>query len=123
LSYPDLTLFSENFENSSFFTVGDFDLSLNGTSLDIISNNISIFYIDGNVEHLTIGFFAGAGRFEGADLEANTVEVFHRGSNDMIVNPQISITGELRSTGDLILMSQPDSIAVQQFYTGEIIIN
>ncbi len=72
-------------------------------------------------ENLNVGFFAGSGRFEGRELIAQNVDVFHRGSNDMIVNPQQSLTGEIRSTGDLIAVNQPPTVDVEQFYTGRLI--
>lgn len=121
LNYPDLKLISEDFNALQEFTVGDFRLQVNSTSIQIVSNNISSYYISGQSENLNIGFFAGAGRFEGADLIAQNIDVFHRGSNDMIVNPQQSLTGELRGTGDLISLNQPSIVEVHQFYIGQLI--
>ncbi len=68
----------------------------------MISNNLSFYYIDGVVETLYVGFYSGSGRFEAENLIAQNVIIFHRGTNDVIVNPQQSLTGELRGTGDLI---------------------
>lgn len=121
LNYSDLTLISEDFNTYQDFTVGDFRIHINSNNLVIISNNISTFYLSGQTEDLNVGFFAGAGRFEGAELIAQNVNVFHRGSNDMIVNPQQSLTGELRGTGDLISLNQPAVIEIQQFYTGQLL--
>lgn len=122
LKFNSLTLISEDFNVPGSFTVGDFRLAVNLTTLRIVTNNISSFYITGQTENLNIGFFAGAGRFEGENLIAQNVNVFHRGSNDMIVNPQQSLTGELRSTGDLISVNHPPIVDVEQFYTGQLII-
>jgi len=47
--------------------------------------------------------------------------VYHRGSNDMIVNPQISLTGELRGTGNLISLNTPPIVEIDQLYTGQLI--
>jgi Putative auto-transporter adhesin, head GIN domain len=121
LNYNDLTLISEDFNAPGSFTVGDFRLTINSTRLRVVANNISFFYISGQVENLSIGFFAGASRFEGRNLIAQNVDVFHRSSNDMVVNPQQSITGELRSTGNLIAVNQPPIVTVEQFYTGQLI--
>ncbi|NND53288.1 MAG: DUF2807 domain-containing protein, partial [Flavobacteriaceae bacterium] len=79
LNYPNLILNSEDFNEPDSFTVGDFNLQLNSIAVQIISNNISTFYISGQTENLNVGFFAGAGRFEGSDLIAQNVQVFHRG--------------------------------------------
>lgn len=123
LTFPQLNLISEDFNAPGSFTVGDFKLEINNDKLNIVSNNISSFYITGTTNNLFIGFYAGAGRFEGQDLIAQNVDVFHRGSNDMIVNPQISLSGELRGTGDLISVNEPPTVNVEQFYTGELIFN
>jgi hypothetical protein len=40
LTYPSLRLFSEDFNEATDFTVGDFRLSINSESLHITSNNI-----------------------------------------------------------------------------------
>ncbi len=120
LAFQDLSLISEDFNENVEFTVGDFRLSLDSENLDIISNNISSFYIDGEVENLFVGFFSGSGRFEGENLIAQHVEVNHRGSNDMIVNPQLSLTGILRGTGNLISVNEPPMVDVERVYTGQL---
>lgn len=121
LTFNDLTLISEDFNAPGSFTVGDFRLDVDCTKLTVVANNISSFYISGQVDELFVGFYSGAGRFEGDNLIAQSVEVFHRGSNDMIVNPQQTLTGELRGTGDLISVNEPPIIDVEQFYIGELI--
>lgn len=123
LNYNTLNLFSEDFNAVGTFTVGDFRLQLNTTNLRIAANNISSFYISGATENLFVGFYSGSGRFEGSNLIAQNVEVYHRGSNDMIVNPQLSLTGELVGTGDLISVNIPVTVSVQQYYTGQLIFN
>ena len=121
LNYENLALFSEDFNGESEFTVGDFRLTINSENLSIISNNLSFFYIDGAVNNLFVGFYAGAGRFEGVGLTAQNVDVYHRGSNDMVVNPQLTLTGELRGTGDLISVNEPPLVDVEQIYIGQLI--
>ncbi|MEZ4795615.1 MAG: head GIN domain-containing protein [Flavobacteriaceae bacterium] len=121
LTYPNLRIISEDFFEPENFTVGDFRLQVEVDKLNAVANNISSFYISGTVNNLIIGFFSGAGRFEGENLIAQNIEVFHRGSNDMIVNPQMSLSGELRGTGNLISVNQPPMVNVQQFYTGALI--
>lgn len=120
LAYQDLSLISENFNENVDFTVGDFRLSVDSEYLDIISNNISSYYIDGEVENLFVGFFSGSGRFEGENLIAQHVEVNHRGSNDMIVNPRLSLTGILRGTGNLISVNEPPIVDIERIYTGQL---
>lgn len=123
LNYPNLILVSEDFvEEDAYHTDGDFNIQVNCNSLDVVTNNLSNIFVSGSVNDLTIGFYAGDSRFEGANLVAQNIEIFHRGSNDMILNPQLSLTGEIRSTGDVIVVNEPETLNVQQFYTGQLII-
>jgi len=122
LSYPSLSLISEDFnEDNGGNLTGTFHIEVDTQRLGIVSNNIASFFISGNVETLFVGFYSGTGRFEGADLIAQDIEVFHRGTNKMILNPQQSISGELRSTGDVIAMNRPSLIDVQEYFTGTLI--
>ncbi|MBV7269489.1 DUF2807 domain-containing protein [Winogradskyella sp. WHY3] len=123
LSYPNLSLISEDVNENVAFTVGDYRLSINNQNLNIISNNISSFYINGNTDNLSVSFFSGSGRFEGEDLIAQNVVISHRGSNDMIVNPQLSLTGLIRGTGDVISVNEPPLVDVEEIYIGELIFN
>jgi len=121
LNYESLVLNSEDFNEDTEFTVGDFRLSVASENISIASNNLSFFYLEGAVTNLFIGFYSGSGRFEGENLVAQNVDVFHRGSNDMIVNPQQSLTGELRGTGNLISINEPPVVDIDCFYTGKLI--
>jgi hypothetical protein len=120
LNYNSLMLFSEDFIGESEFTVGDFRLTVDSGNLNIASNNISFFYLDGTVENLFVGFYSGSGRFEGENLVAQNVDVYHRSSNDMVVNPVQSLTGELRGTGNLISVNEPPVVEVDRIYTGQL---
>jgi len=120
LNYETLTLYSEDFNGGSEFTVGDFRLTINSEDMAIVSNNLSFFFIDGTVDNLSVGFYSGSGRFEGENLVAQNVDIYHRGTNDMVVNPQLSLTGELRGTGNLISVNEPPLVDVERIYTGQL---
>lgn len=121
LEFNTLKLFSEDFNAPESYTTGDFRLEVNCEELRIISNNLSSQYITGNVEVLNVFYAGGAGRFEGANLIAQEVIINHRGSNDIIINPQESLTGQIRGTGDLISVNQPPIVDIEQIYTGQLI--
>lgn len=123
LNFDDLALLSENFNFPDTFPIGDFRLNLDVENLRVVSNNLSFFYLSGEAENLNINFVAGDGRFEGEDLIAQNVSIFHRGSNDMIVNPQESITGTIFSTGDVISVNQPPIVEVEEVFNGRLIFN
>jgi len=122
LNYSNLTLVSEDF-NATYVTHtdGDFNLEVNCDRIDIVFNNLSRVFISGFVNNLFIGFYSGDARFEGVNLVAQNINIFQRSSNDMIVNPQQSLTGEIRGTGDVISLNRPPIIDVEEFYTGKLI--
>jgi hypothetical protein len=122
LNYSNLTLVSEDF-NATYVTHtdGDFNLQVNCNRIDIVFNNLSRVFISGFVNNLFIGFYSGDARFEGANLVAQNINIFQRSSNDMIVNPQQSLTGEIRGTGDVISLNRPPIVDVEEFYTGKLI--
>lgn len=123
LNYPDLALNSEDFgAEGKYQTNGDFKLEINCTNLKITNNNLSHMFLNGTVENLTLGFYAGNSRFEGRHLIAQNIHIFQRSSNDMILNPQVSITGEIRSTGNVILVNEPPLVDIKAFYTGRLIV-
>ena len=123
LNYDSFILYSEDFgvEDGFYHTNGDFNLEVNSVSIEVKTNDLSNIFMKGMVDDLKIGFFSGDGRFEGADLIAQNVILYHRGSNDMIVNPQQSLRGEIRSTGNVISLNEPPIVNVEEFYTGGLI--
>ena len=54
-------------------------------------------------------------------MNANTIDFYHRGSNDMIFYPIQQIEGALYSTGNVRLTNQPTIINVFQYFTGRLI--
>ncbi|AXT60993.1 DUF2807 domain-containing protein [Aquimarina sp. AD10] len=121
LSYPSLSLLSEDFNESTGTTTGTFKLEMNSENINVVGNNIASFFIEGETEFLSVNFASGTGRFEGMNLEAQNVNVFHRGTNKIIVNPIEAIRGELRSTGDVISVNRPPIVEVTEFFTGKLL--
>lgn len=121
LTFPILKLFSSDLINGA--GTGDFNLQIMNSQIIIDNNNVSRYYISGQTDNLIVGFHNGNGRFEGENLNAKTVFVFHRGSNDIIVKPTESITGKMVSTGNVILKNNPPIVNVQQLYRGRVIYN
>lgn len=122
LTYPTLKLLSEDYQ-SDYLNVGDFYINVNNTSLNITSNGIANFYINGSTTNLNLGFFAGDARFEGANLIATNVTITHKSTNDMLVNPQTKITGNIYSLGNVIAYTHPVIVDVTEHYLGKLIFN
>src|SRR5690606_14881782 len=123
LTYPTLTIFSEDYSAPDSFTIGTFYLQLNNNALNIVFNNLSNCYVSGNTNNLNVTFASGTSRFEGEGLIAQNVTLWNRSSNDMIVNPQQSLTGEISGTGHVICVSQPPVVDVIEQYKGLLIFN
>ncbi len=120
LNFESLALVSENF-NSDYLSSGDFKLTIDTQSLSVVANNLSSFNISGAVETLTIGFYAGLCEFKGTDLVAQHVKIFQRSSHDITVNPQQSLTVDIRSVGDVIIVQRPPVVELEQYYTGQLL--
>ncbi len=118
LNFPHLTLQSGL---HSATASGIFELEVDSESLTIEDNQSVYYNVSGNVNNLSISFYSGDARFNGSGLMAGNVYVFHRSTNDIIVQPQQEVTGRLYSTGNLVLKSQPAIINVQALYTGRVI--
>lgn len=120
LSFENLKLISENF-NSDYISSGDFNLNVNSQTLSIIANSLSVFKIHGSTDTLSVKFYGGVCEFKGTDLIAQHVQIFHRSSHNMEVNPQQSLAGEIRGIGDVISTQTPVVVDIEQFYTGQLL--
>jgi len=119
LTYPILRLISIDLEEGA--GTNDFHIQVNNSQTVIGNNNVSRFYISGQTNELLLEFYDGHGRFEGENLIARSINVYHRGSNDMIVYPTESITGQMVSTGNIILKNVPPIINVEELYQGSVV--
>ena len=118
LNFNNFHLQSGLFEDTAS---GEFHLEINCISLFVEDNRASFYKISGNVTDLSVNFYNGDERFDGTTLIAHNVNVFQRSSNDIIVNPQLKISGTIYSTGNVILKNNPPIIDVQVLYQGQLI--
>lgn len=122
LTFPTLNLLSESFGVPEAETTdGEFDLQVNNTDLGIVSNGIAYFKIRGTTQNLGVNFAAGDSRLEAKDLVAEHIAINHRGSNDMLINPQQSLKGQILGTGDVISYKTPVIVEVTELYKGKLI--
>lgn len=122
LTYPSVQLLSESFGNPEAETTdGEFDMQINNASLSIVSNGIAYFNIKGGTQNFNINIAAGDARVDAQNFRAEHIVVSHRGSNDMLVNPQQSIRGTLMGTGDVIIFNQPPIVEIEELYKGKLI--
>jgi hypothetical protein len=100
---------------------GDFFLDLQSERISVVANGMSDFHITGTTEDLNIIFSDEFPKFYGEDFIAQDVVVSHTGAAPMIVNPQESITGTIRATGDVIAKNMPPIIDVEELFTGRLL--
>ncbi|MEG9327948.1 head GIN domain-containing protein [Salinimicrobium catena] len=121
LYFRQVTLRSLNQEkNPEIYTNGNFKLNLISDVIDVGGDDFSNFYLKGRTKYLFAALVAGNGRLEAGELIADSIRIFHRGTNKMILNPQQSLKGEIRSTGDVISVNRPPMVEVQSFYSGKL---
>ena len=122
LAYPSLTLLSESFVVPEAETTdGEFDLNLNTVNLSIVVNGIAYFKLRGNTQNFNVTVAAGDSRVDAQELIAQTLSMNHRGSNNLLVNPQESISGVIRGYGDVISFNRPDIVEVEELFNGRLI--
>lgn len=125
LTYPVLRLFALDKDGDGREGAGtsDFYITINNSQLVIENNNVARYFISGTTNEAFFNFYSGDGRIEAPNLTAQTIKVFHRGSNDMIVKPIQSIKGKMVSTGNIILKNNPPIVDVEELYQGHVIYN
>ena len=121
LNFNSLKITSENFSDTSTNATGEVVLQLNSNDVDIVGNNLTTFKLSGFIEDLNIFVASGDAKYNARDCIANKVRVYHRGTNTVTVNPAQELSAELRSTGDLIVLSNPPIQDLEVHYTGEVI--
>ena len=121
LHFPEIWLRSFNQEKDpEIYTNGDFKLNLFSEEIRITTDNYSNFFLEGKTDYFDAYIADGDSRIEAGDLIAERVEVQHRGTNKLFVNPQEVIKGEIRSTGDVISLNEPPIVRMKTFYTGQL---
>lgn len=124
LSYPTLSLVSESFNNPETETTdGSFDMDLATTTVSIVVNGIAYFKLSGTTTTFNVTIAAGDSRIEAEELLADNVVVNHRGTNDILANPQVSVRGVIRGLGDVICFNRPDTIEVEEIFKGRLLFN
>lgn len=122
LAYPEITLVSESFNDPENLTTdGEFDLELASQNVNVVVNGIAYFKLRGNSANLSVVIAAGDSRIEAASLLVQNITLNHRGSNDILINPQESLRGTIRGTGDVRSYNRPDIVEVQELYRGRLI--
>ena len=100
---------------------GDFILDINIENLVVVANGNSDFFLSGNSRNSNIIFSDEFPLLEAGNLIIQDLIIRHVGAAPMIVNPQNSIRGAIRATGDVISLNKPPVIEVSELFTGQLI--
>ncbi len=122
LAYDTLSLVSESFNNPETETTdGSFVLDVATQNLNVLANGIAYFNLRGTTQNLDVTIAAGDSRVEAENLVAENVTLNHRGSNNIRINPQQSLTGIIRGTGDVVSFNRPPNISIEELFRGRLI--
>ncbi len=122
LTYPNLSLLSESFNNPEAETTdGHFNLEVDANNIAITSNGIAYFQLKGRTDSFNVNLAAGDSRVEAENLVAENININHRASNDVLVNPQQILKGTIRGTGDVVSFNRPSEVNVEELYRGRLI--
>lgn len=123
IAWPRLELISEDRDMPDEFHIdGDFRFDeLFVGNITVNANGLSTFYFTGEVISANFGIFDGDVRIEAADLIARNVDLFHRGTNKMIIYPVEGVRGTITGLGDVIARNQPPLVEVEELFTGRLI--
>jgi hypothetical protein len=121
LTYPNLTILSEDFRELESINTGNFYLDIDNEGFTLVFNNLSNAFISGKTNNLRITLASGLSRFEGRNLIAQNVSLSQRSSNDIIINPQQKLSGKISGVGDVISANKPPIVDVEVVYKGQLI--
>jgi len=119
LHFPDLFLYSSIPNEKSAST--HFDLKINNKKLSIEDNQVGYFELKGKTDFLKIGFYGANSILDAKALKAQEIEVYHRSNQNMHLFPIKKIKGTIASVGHIYLYNKPDTLDVNQLYSGALI--
>ncbi len=124
LHYPNLHLLSTDpIDGYSGVGTGDFYLTVDNESVKVENNELGRYFITGNTNSLYVYFWEGDGIFHGENLNANRINFYHRGSNDLFIRPVNFLDGDIYNVGDVNCYSRPpqENVRVTSHYRGRLI--
>ncbi len=124
LHFPRLHIFSTNeIDGYAGAGTGDYYLSIDNENLIVENNDLGRYFITGNTDLLQVSFWENGGVFHGENLFANTINFYHRGSNDLFIRPTNFLNGDIYNVGDVNCYSRPpaENVHVTEHYRGSLI--
>lgn len=122
LTFSEVNLIADQNHNAASLSTGLFDLEFDNEKVFYRSSNILKSNFSGKTKTFGILKTGGLGEISAFELEANNVNIFHRGFNEISVFPLEVINAQVRSTGNLVAHNTPSTIYVEAFFTGKFIL-
>ncbi len=120
LPFEKLILKSE--DTYGHLNTGDMKLDVESEWVQVISNGISKIEVSGTTQVLDLRYYNNVGRFEGQELKAQGVRIWHKGENTLTVYPLYYIRGEIFSMGDVVALNRPQIVDVTEYGEGHLTI-
>ncbi len=97
------------------------EIALENSQFQVISNDISTFNISGKVDLLDLQFASSDSRFNGQFFTSKTAKINHNGTNDVVITVGEKLLGTISNTGNIIYFGEPSSIDVSILGRGNLI--
>lgn len=121
LSFPVLRLVS--LDTGGEVGTNDYYLQINNNQFFIETNSFVRYFISGKTNEANINLYEGDSRIDAQNLIAKKINIYHRGSNDVLAYPTEQVAGKLVNVGNLILKNTPPVVNVQELFQGRVIYN
>lgn len=122
VTFPDLRLVAmDNYDGYEGVGTGDFIFQVDNKNLYLECNSFSTFSISGHTNALSAYIYEANGIIDTAELKAENIQLYHRGTNNMKVHPINSIAGNIYNLGNVIAVSRPPTVNVVEHYKGKLI--
>lgn len=115
-------LICENHFNDSYYNNGVFEMNLEVHELNVLANGHSYFKLEGTAEKADMSVYAGNARIEASSMPIQEIDLYHRGTNHMLLYPTQAIRGEILNTGDVRIYNTPPIVEVDEKYLGSLVI-
>lgn len=117
-----VNLIAENYLNPSYRNNGEFYMNLEVQELNVLTNGHSFLKLEGSAEKASISFYTGNTRLDASTMPIQEIEVYHLGTNHMLLYPVQAIRGEILNTGDVRIYNVPPIVEVDEKYLGSLVV-
>ena len=101
---------------------GSFDLIMDASTIDIVTNSLGPITLKGKTSRLSVGHYYSDGILYAKELQVGLCFIQHFGSNRMELNVKDDLTGRMESLGNVYLYGQrPPNVDVDITGDGRII--